>query len=104
MGEAKRRREQFRKTPPTCVFCGGIATTDDHIPPENLFLPPRPRLIKVPACKGCNCGTSVLDEEFRVYLSAKIGLDTPKSIELWNGGSRSVRNNRQKSERNYFPQ
>src|SRR5271165_919227 len=69
MGEAKRRREQFRMTPKTCVFCGAIATTSDHVPPKNLFIPPRPTdLITVPACEICNGGTSTLDEEFRVFV------------------------------------
>jgi hypothetical protein len=88
MGEATRRREQFRKTPPTCVFCGGIATTRDHVPPKNLFIPPRPRLITVPACETCNASTSALEDEFRVFVSAKIGPNTPEWIEFWEKGAR----------------
>jgi hypothetical protein len=95
MGEAKRRRERLRKAPKTCVFCGAVATTLDHVPPKNLFIPPRPNdLVKVPACESCNGGTSAFDEEFRVYLSAKSGPDTAASTELWQkGGLRSVRHN-----------
>jgi hypothetical protein len=94
MGEAKRRREQFRKTPPTCVFCGGIATTRDHVPPRNLFIPLRPRLITVPACETCNSSISALEDEFRVFVSAKIGPDTPEWIEFWEkGGRRAVHSN-----------
>ena len=94
MGEAKRRKEQFRKTSRTCVFCGGVATTDDHVPAKNLFIPPRPRQITVPACENCNGGMSALEDEFRVFVSAKSGPDTPESIELWKkGGLRSVRSN-----------
>lgn len=95
MGEAKRRKEQFRKTPQTCVFCGERpATTMDHVPPKALFLPPRPTLITVPACEACNGGASGAEEEFRVYVSAKNGVDTAASIDFWkNGGFRTVKNN-----------
>src|SRR5690349_9504843 len=96
MGAAKRRREQLSKAPKTCVFCGTAATTLDHVPPKNLFIPPRASdLVKVPACESCNGGTSAIDEEFRVYLSAKSGADSLASIELWEkGGLRSVRHNK----------
>lgn len=72
MGEAKRRREQFRSAPKQCVFCGGIATTRDHVPPKNLFLSPRPRLITVPACINCNGSLSALEDEFRVFWSRQM--------------------------------
>jgi hypothetical protein len=93
MGEAKRLRQQFRKTP-TCVFCGGIATTRDHVPPRNLFIPPRPRLITVPACETCNGSTSAFEDEFRVYVGVKDGPDTPEWFEFWRkGGHRAVHQN-----------
>ena len=96
MGQAKRRKEQFRKTPPICVLCGARAgTTIDHVPPKALFPPPRPKLITVPACEICNGSASEAEEKFRVYLSAKSGIDTPNSIDFWkNGGLRTVRNNK----------
>src|SRR5262249_15870148 len=94
MGEAKRRRAQFRKTPKTCVFCGGIATTDDHVPAKNLFIPPRPQLITVPACETCNASISPMEDQFRPFFSAKIGHETPEAIKLWEeGGRRTVRQN-----------
>lgn len=95
MGEAKRRKEQFRKTPQTCVLCGARpATTMDHVPPKGLFLPPRPALITIPACEVCNGGASEAEEKFRVYVSAKNGIDTPASIDFWRkGGLRTVKKN-----------
>src|SRR6266446_6964374 len=95
MGDAKRRKEQFRKTPQTCVLCGERpATTMDHVPPKGLFLPPRPTLITIPACEICNGGASEAEEKFRVYVSAKNGIDTPASIDFWKkGGFRTVKNN-----------
>jgi len=72
MGEAKRRKEQFRKTPPPCVLCRERpATTMDHVPPKGLFLQPRPPLITIPACEICNGGASEDEEKFKVYVSAK---------------------------------
>jgi hypothetical protein len=95
MGEAKRRKEQFRKTLPTCVFCGvRTATTRDHVPPKALFVPPRPPLIAVPACEFCNNGMSAQEEEFKVFISAKNGLFTQSAANFWrNGGYRSVQKN-----------
>jgi hypothetical protein len=100
MGEAKRRREQFRKTPPPCVFCGAIATTRDHVPPKNLFLPPRPLLITVPACETCNGSLSQLEDEFRVFVSAKIGPDTPEWLEFWKKGALTAVQNNSRLRRN----
>lgn len=94
MGEAKRRREQFRKAPQTCVYCTGVATTRDHVPPRNLFIPPRPQLITVPACEICNGSISAIEDEFRVFVSVKIGPDTPEWLEFWEeGGRRAVHQN-----------
>jgi hypothetical protein len=96
MGQAKRRKEQFRKTPQTCVLCGArAATTMDHVPPKALFPSPPPKLITVPTCEICNGSASDAEEKFRVYLSAKSGIDTPNSIGFWKkGGLRTVRNNK----------
>jgi hypothetical protein len=95
MGEAKRRKEQFRKTPQTCALCGERpATTMDHVPAKALFLPPRPPLITVPACEICNGGASEAEEKFRVYVSVKDGVNTPASMDFWKkGGFRTVKNN-----------
>jgi hypothetical protein len=43
-----------------CTYCGDIATTDDHVPPESIWpelrehSPHVPRFI-TPACRDCNC-------------------------------------------------
>ena len=97
MGAAKRRKEQFRKVPVPCIYCGiRPATTRDHVPPRGLFLPPRFHpTITVPACLECNGGLSKAEDEFRVFISVKDGLDTPESIQFWKEGAlRSVRNNK----------
>lgn len=45
---------------------------DDHVPPKNLFPPPRPSsLVTVPACSACNQGASEDDEYFRLILTLR---------------------------------
>ena len=67
---ARRRRKRSTKRYGECVYCGSVGeTTDDHIPPENLFSKPRPsNLIKVPSCFPCNNGFSKDDEYFRLMV------------------------------------
>lgn len=49
-----------------CVFCGELAKTRDHVPPQSVFPDPKPTdLITVPACDTCNCDTKLDDEYFR---------------------------------------
>jgi hypothetical protein len=39
----------------TCVYCGAIADTNDHVPPQCLLDRPLPsNLLTLPACKRCN--------------------------------------------------
>lgn len=53
-----------------CALCGvNPATTRDHVPPKAIFPKPRPNLITVPACFGCNNAASDFDDLFKVYLS-----------------------------------
>jgi hypothetical protein len=54
-----------------CVYCAvRDAETWDHVPPRNIFPPPRPsNLITVPSCVECNTGSSRDDEYFRYVLS-----------------------------------
>lgn len=57
-----------------CAICGvNEATTMDHIPPKNIFIPPRPQnMITVPSCASCNNGASGADESFKAYLTTHI--------------------------------
>ena len=54
-----------------CALCGQRQIiTREHVPPKNLFLPPRPRnTITVPVCEPCNHGYHLDDEYFRVYVA-----------------------------------
>lgn len=54
-----------------CALCGEtLQVTREHVPPKNLYLPPRPRnTITVPVCEPCNHGYHLDDEYFRVYVA-----------------------------------
>lgn len=58
------------KAPQLCVYCQKRSATErDHIPPKNLFPPPRPStLITVPACSSCNRSASLDDEYLRLVV------------------------------------
>ena len=55
-----------------CALCGKtLQVTREHVPPKNLYLPPRPEnTITVPVCEPCNHGYHLDDEYFRVYVAA----------------------------------
>ena len=79
-----------------CVLCGiREATTLDHVPPRSIFPKPRPNdLVKVPACLQCNNSGSKYDEEFRVFLSLQLGMETPTTQRLWtNEALRTIYHN-----------
>jgi hypothetical protein len=94
MGEAKRRRS-------FCAYCGEPWTSDDHIPPLNLFPMDRTNLITVPSCQEHNGSQSGLDEQFRNYIAAKSGGDTPETRALIEKAIRGVR--RQKKPMTWRP-
>jgi hypothetical protein len=66
-----------------CVYCGANAgTTSDHVPPANLFPPPRPStLITVPACESCNGGFSQDDEYFRLVICTRPDLRANPAVQ-----------------------
>jgi hypothetical protein len=67
----------------------------DHVPPRGIFAAPKPQLITVPACSKSNPGSSELDEQFKVFLSLRVGDATTSAMELFkNGALRSIRANR----------
>ena len=52
-----------------CTYCEKDAATADHVPPKLLFVKPRPQLVTVPACRGCNQTASLDDEYFRAAIT-----------------------------------
>jgi hypothetical protein len=67
MGEALRKKsttQRFIADYPDCCFCAGshAAVTREHMPPKSLFdNSHRPDELVMPACDGCNRGTSTAD-------------------------------------------
>lgn len=70
---------------PECYLCGAEATTEDHVPPQGLFSKVPANIIKLPACKTCNCGAS-LDEEYMRTVLAAMGYAVSFSArDVWEG-------------------
>lgn len=89
MGEAKRRREH-------CAYCGASKTSDDHVPPKNLFSADRTNLITVPACDLHNNRRSQLDERFREFVSMSVGVETPTTLALWESMAKGIRRSKKR--------
>jgi hypothetical protein len=81
-----------------CAFCGSLTiVTNDHVPPSNIFPGPQPNdveLVTVPGCKKCNHGSTVDDEQFKVYITLKSGVDGAAPLKLHQSTKRTVRRNR----------
>lgn len=81
-----------------CAFCGSLTiVTDDHVPPRNIFPPPQPNdveFVTVPGCKKCNQGSSADDEQFKVYITLKSGVNGAASLKLHQSTKRTIRSNR----------
>lgn len=73
LGHARKRRELFFKSHPTCIFCGGgeKATTFEHCPPRAMFQEKKwPEGFEFPSCARCNNGTS--DQDLLIAMLARI--------------------------------
>ncbi len=69
----------------TCLFCGKIAETKDHIPSKNLLEKPYPNnLLTIPSCDYCNKSFS-LDEEYFLNVLVEIS-DNPTLLAKKNFG------------------
>jgi len=76
---------------PICTYCGGKATTVDHVVPRGLYPPSkagsRVQRITVPACSRCNSGWADDEPHFRTVLLLA-GEANPIVRELWEGKTR----------------
>ena len=56
----------------TCIYCGAVADTKDHIPSKNLYreIDKNFNPIKIPSCKKCNSDLSKDEEYFRNVISS----------------------------------
>jgi len=65
-----------------CVYCGDVATTDDHVPPKAFFVRPLPsNLVTVDACEACNRSFDDDDEYVSIVLSSVDGAHHFPGIE-----------------------
>jgi hypothetical protein len=74
-----------RKYHGQCPLCGREATlTRDHVPPDGIFLPPKPNnLITVRTCRSCNEGSKLDDEYFRICAAVSWS-PSEAQWRLWN--------------------
>ena len=72
--------------PEACVYCGGVADTEDHVPPHCFLEVPEPHpRITVPACFKCNNGSS-LDEQYAIAMLSQIGATEALEAKVSSGG------------------
>jgi hypothetical protein len=74
-----------------CAYCGGDASTDDHVVPRALYPPSKAKSriqrITIDACEACNNGWSNDEPHFRNVLLVA-GDPNPAVRELWEGKTR----------------
>jgi hypothetical protein len=73
-----------------CVYCSGLADTDDHAPPRCLLNRPLPsNLITLPACRKCNAGFSFAENVVKAFIC--MVSDLPELIAERDEGGRVAR-------------
>jgi hypothetical protein len=77
-----------------CVYCGGEAGTDEHVPPTSLFEGSPVDRITVRACEGCNGGKNEAEEKFRQIVSISAGVASDVERQLWRRTLRGLQKNR----------
>ena len=69
MGASKKKRLLFLQQHRCCYFCGGTATTLDHVPSRQCF---RNRIgpegYEFPACQMCNSSAGPIEQAVALYL------------------------------------
>ena len=70
----------------SCIYCGNIANTRDHVPPRSLLERPFPlNLNTVPSCDICNNGSSS-DEQYFLMLVSQVSLSKSMVAKVEAGG------------------
>lgn len=69
MNQKLSRKTRLLIDHPNCCFCGGNATTVDHVPSRQLFADRQaPEGFEFPACAACNNGSGKLEQVVSLYL------------------------------------
>ena len=83
----------------TCIYCGRMATTEDHVPPKAWF-PQRLRskMIVVPSCVECNNGNAKHEEHVRNLFAISEGINKhPERTPVLSSALRALQNEKQKA-------
>jgi hypothetical protein len=76
------KQQRLPPPPKTCVYCGDLATSRDHVIPKSLFTPPYPQMVTVPACEACQVEKSYGDDDLAHYVSSTwAGGQNPRASE-----------------------
>ncbi len=88
MGRSNARRKALLQDNPNCIYCGDVATTEDHCPPRSIFFGRAwPEGYSFSACNACNEASS--HDELAIALLAKFGAKSPPVIANRLHGSKS---------------
>ncbi|MCM2440568.1 hypothetical protein HGO34_12665 [Agrobacterium vitis] len=69
MGASKNKKQRFLLAHPNCYFCGGIATTIDHVPSRQCFKDGiGPESYEFPACARCNNAAGRMEQVVALYM------------------------------------
>jgi len=95
MGDAARRKSQFLKLHPLCVYCGSAAKTTDHCPPRCFFLRRDwPETYEFPACELCNAGARLDEQALAVLIRTPLREERDETDQReWDKLVDGVRNN-----------
>jgi hypothetical protein len=69
-----------------CVYCGDKpGTTNDHVPPQNLFPKPKPlNMVTVPCCEQCQAKYKKDEDVFMAWITFGPAGVTAAGKLLWN--------------------
>jgi hypothetical protein len=72
---------------PLCYYCGDLAISKEHLPPDNLYASVQQNLpmLTVPACTKHNNAYSQIDDQFRSIVVSYCASDSATAMALLNG-------------------
>jgi hypothetical protein len=94
MGQAKSRIDRLLVANPTCCYCGGRATSEEHCPPKIMFIDSiRPKGWEFSSCAGCNTGSRQSDQVFALFVLSNLVDPAPVQEAHLQKIMRGVNNN-----------
>jgi hypothetical protein len=77
----------------TCAYCGGIATTREHVVPEQMYarsIKEKTQLLTIPSCEPCNNQWCDDEVHFRNVITAAGPDPDAARMEVWANFMRSL--------------